>query len=37
MDGFPIALVLIFCTPFGWFGLLILGSAIVDIVKASKR
>jgi hypothetical protein len=37
MATFGLALIFIFCTPFGWIGLLIFGCLVAEIVEASRR
>lgn len=34
MDSLAVALIFIFCTPYGWAGLLILGTMLLFIVEA---
>jgi hypothetical protein len=37
MDSLAFALILIFCTPFGWIGLLIVGAAVAGIIEATRQ
>jgi len=37
MDALAIALIVIFCTPFGWMGIFMSGLAIAMICKAKKE